>query len=177
MPMRFIAVFGSSTCQPGDEQYREAEAWGACIARQGFGVVTGGYQGAMEAVSKGAAEAGGQVVGVTVPTLFPQRKGPNPFVTVELPAPALIERIARLCDLSIAAVSLRGSIGTLAEIMAAWNIAYIDDLRSQPVKPLGVHDSWMPMLTAEHIMTPAQVKLLTPIASEDDLAAFCTRCK
>ncbi|MGE0434226.1 MAG: LOG family protein [Planctomycetota bacterium] len=175
MRSRFIAVFGSSSCRPGDEQYEEAVAWGRCIATAGFGVINGGYMGAMEAVSKGAAEAGAQVIGVTVPALFPDRDGANPWVSVELPAPSLLQRIAMLCDLSVASVTLRGSIGTLAEVMAAWNIAYIDDLRKQPTKPVGVHASWMPMLTTGHVMRDSQVRLITPIASLDDLAAFCKR--
>ncbi len=50
-----IVVFGSSTCLPDSAQYREAEELGRGLAESGFGVVTGGYGGTMEAVSKGAA--------------------------------------------------------------------------------------------------------------------------
>lgn len=50
-----IVVFGSSTCLPESAHYREAEELGRGLAESGFGVVTGGYGGTMEAVSKGAA--------------------------------------------------------------------------------------------------------------------------
>lgn len=49
-----IVIFGSSTCLPESTSYSEAEDLGHALAKSGFGVVTGGYGGTMEAVSKGA---------------------------------------------------------------------------------------------------------------------------
>ena len=60
-----ITIFGGTKPQPGDADYREAERLGSLLARAGHTVITGGYIGTMEAVSKGAAEAGGHVIGVT----------------------------------------------------------------------------------------------------------------
>ena len=61
-----IAVYGSSTAQEGDETYRMAQELGGALARAGADVVTGGYSGVMEACSRGAHEAGGHVIGITV---------------------------------------------------------------------------------------------------------------
>src|SRR5262245_10009308 len=74
-----IAVFGSSTVKPGDRAYELAHALGREIAKAGAGVMTGGYHGTMEAVSRGAHENGGHVVGVTV-ELFEKRGPVNAFV-------------------------------------------------------------------------------------------------
>ena len=60
-----VSVFGSSKPTPGDKTYTEALELGSLLAKRGHTVLTGGYMGTMEAVSRGAAEAGGHVIGVT----------------------------------------------------------------------------------------------------------------
>ena len=49
-----VVVFGSSSCKPGSTKYMQAEKLGMLLAQSRFGVVTGGYSGSMDAVSKGA---------------------------------------------------------------------------------------------------------------------------
>ncbi|MEJ5198439.1 MAG: DNA-binding protein, partial [Anaerolineae bacterium] len=63
--MRTIAVFGSSRREEESALYREAYELGRVLAGAGYAVLTGGYNGSMAAVSRGAAEAGGRVIGVT----------------------------------------------------------------------------------------------------------------
>jgi uncharacterized protein (TIGR00725 family) len=65
MTLETITVFGSSRPREGEALYREARALGAALAAKGFIVCTGGYGGTMEAVSRGAKEAGGQTLAVT----------------------------------------------------------------------------------------------------------------
>lgn len=62
---KVVTVFGGSSPKPGEEPYLEAETLGRLLAQAGLLVATGGYAGAMQAVSKGAAEAAGGVIGVT----------------------------------------------------------------------------------------------------------------
>lgn len=88
-------------------------------------MVTGGYGGTMEAASKGAAEAGGRVVGVTAAGLFRSRAGANPYVTHEIAARSITERIEILTDIAGGVLVLPGSIGTIAELVIAWNINHI----------------------------------------------------
>ncbi len=88
-------------------------------------MVTGGYAGVMEAVSSGAARAGGKVVGVTAPAVFPERSSPNSHLTDEVPAPTIPLRIATLLDGADAAIVLPGSIGTLAELVVSWNVRFV----------------------------------------------------
>jgi uncharacterized protein (TIGR00725 family) len=61
-----ITVFGTARSKEGDADYEEARLLGRLLAEAGHTVCTGGYAGAMEAVSRGAHEAGGHVVGVTL---------------------------------------------------------------------------------------------------------------
>jgi predicted Rossmann-fold nucleotide-binding protein len=60
-----ISVFGGSSPKPGEAAYDQAYQLGKLIGEAGFTVLTGGYIGTMEAISRGTAEAGGKVVGVT----------------------------------------------------------------------------------------------------------------
>jgi hypothetical protein len=120
-----VAVFGSSALLPDDPGWAEADRLGATLAAAGCTVVTGGYAGVMEAVSAGAASAGGRVVGITAPEVFPDRSSPNAHLTDEVPAPTIPLRIATLLDGTDAAVALPGSIGTLAELIVSWNVRFV----------------------------------------------------
>lgn len=131
-----IAVFGSSESQPGDADFDDAVRLGGLLASAGYSVINGGYAGLMEAVSIGAAGAGGTVFGVTVPELFPMRQGGNSSLTDEIPTATLTERIHELVVRSSAAIALPGSIGTLTELAVYWNDAYISALRGAPERPI-----------------------------------------
>lgn len=142
MPVR-ISVFGASAPRPGDVRYEAAVALGGDLATAGYSVATGGYGGLMEAVSRGAAEAGGHVVGVTAPSLFPDRAGANRWVAEEVPHNTLLHRINDLVEESAAAIVLPGSIGTLAELVAFWNNAFIARFSGGEPRPLiAVGDPW-----------------------------------
>lgn len=170
--MRLITVFGSSRLLSEQPGYAQAHAWGRAIAEAGFGVATGGYNGAMEAVSHGAKEAGGLVVGITAPVLFPQRSGPNVHVDLELPSSSLLTRIERLIDLSVACLALPGGVGTLTEIMAAWNLGHLAQMQGKPPKPLGVDAGWLEVIRPGLEVSPENLQLITPIDSPQALQAF-----
>ena len=75
----FISVFGSAMTEPGSRHWNKALQTGEALAKAGAVVMNGGYAGIMEAVSEGAARAGGAVVGITCRDL--PEKMPNRFVT------------------------------------------------------------------------------------------------
>ncbi len=133
-----ITVFGSSKPQPGQPAYQTAFRLGQLIAEGGHTVLTGGYMGTMEAVSRGAAEAGGHVIGVTCEEIERWRKnGPNPWVKEEWRCRTLFERIQRLiygCD---AAITLPGGPGTLAETTLYWNLLVIQSIPPRPLVLVG----------------------------------------
>lgn len=122
-----VCVFGASWAQADTPLYAEGVALGAALAAAGFDVVTGGYGGLMEAVSKGASEGGGGATGVLVPSLFPQRAASgNPFLTARVDAPTLLTRIdVMLHRAPRLLVAMPGTLGTLTELMAAWNVALL----------------------------------------------------
>ena len=133
---QIVAVFGSSQSQPGDAEYELGVDVGRLLAGAGFGVTNGGYGGAMEAVALGATAAGGRVIGVTAPSLFPGRHGQNEHLTEVVETTSLTERIHTMSELSSAAIVLPGSIGTLTELMVVWNDASIAPLRGVSPRPI-----------------------------------------
>ena len=76
-----VTVFGGARTIPGDSLYAEAYELGSLLAKAGHSVLTGGYIGTMEAVSRGAAEAGGHVIGITCDEIARWRPvSPHPWV-------------------------------------------------------------------------------------------------
>lgn len=140
-----IAVFGSSTARPEDPLYLRAADLGRALAQRGAAVVSGGYGGVMEAVSRGAHEAGGHVVGVTV-EMFEFRGGPNRWVRERVHTPDLFERLRVLTRLADGYVVPGGSVGTLNELFLAWTFASTSSRPLPPVVLLGDH--WRAWLEA-----------------------------
>lgn len=166
--MKVIAVFGSSRSLPGEPEYEAAVALGRLLAEAGLGVTNGGYAGLMEAVSRGAAEAGGTVVGVTVPPMFPDRRGGNAYLTSEITTSSLTERIHVMSETASASIVLGGSIGTMTELMVVWNDAFIATLRGQPPRPIvALRDAWEPTVSALTATLETTSGLVTFVQDEE----------
>ncbi len=133
-----LTVFGGSAPKPENYEYQESYLVGRLAAQAGWTVATGGYIGVMEAVSKGAAEAGGHVIGVTCEDLGWLRPvGANAWVKEERKFPTLRERLWHLVDICDAAIAMPGGVGTLAEISVMWNGLIIHSVRPKPLVLVG----------------------------------------
>jgi len=133
-----ITVFGGSKPVPGDPAYFDAQLLGQQLAEAGYSVQTGGYIGIMEAVSRGAAEAGGHVIGITCEEIEKWRPvGPNPWVIEEIRFPTLKERLYALMTNCDAAIALPGGIGTLQEIVVMWAQLQIGAIDPKPLVLVG----------------------------------------
>jgi hypothetical protein len=136
-----ISVFGGSQTKEGDAAYAEALELGRRLAQRGHIVLTGGYIGTMEAVSRGAHEAGGHVIGVTCEDIETWRKiGANTWVKEERRCKTLMERLTGLIEGCDAALALPGGPGTLTEISLMWNLMVIQVLHRRPLILIG--DGW-----------------------------------
>jgi len=133
-----ISVFGGAQPQPNSPAYEEARLLGGLLAQRGHTVLTGGYIGVMEAVSRGAHEAGGHVIGVTCEDIEAWRKvSKNQWVKEEWRKKTLIERLQALVEGCDAAIALPGGVGTLAEISIMWNLMVVESLHRRPLILIG----------------------------------------
>jgi predicted Rossmann-fold nucleotide-binding protein len=108
------------------------------LGEQGHTVLTGGYVGTMEAVSRGAAAAGGHVVGVTCDEIQAWRaSAPNAWIAEELRFPSLRLRLMALIDQCDAAMALPGGPGTLAEISMMWSHLLTGAIPPRPLVLIG----------------------------------------
>lgn len=133
-----ITVFGGSQPKPGETAYQDALLLGRLIAQAGYTLLNGGYIGTMEALSRGATEAGGHVIGVTCDQIEAWRPvKANRWVTEEWHYPSFQERIFALIEKCDACLALPGGIGTLAELVLTWNLLLTHVLPSRPLILIG----------------------------------------
>src|SRR6184192_2348036 len=118
-PEIIVTVFGSSRPCEGDPDYEEARVLGRALAKHGFAVCSGGYAGVMEAVSRGAKEAGGKTYGVTAEFFKPKA---NAWIDVEVRMKTWQERLFELIRLGDGFVACKGGTGTLVELAVVWEM-------------------------------------------------------
>ena len=115
-----VSVFGTGRVKPDQPAYGFAEQVGRALAQAGFAIANGGYRGIMQASAKGAAEAGGTVIGVTCSAF--KKSVANEYVTREMTTGSLDERLDTLVKLGRAYVVLPGGTGTLLELAMVWEL-------------------------------------------------------
>jgi len=164
-----ISVFGGSQPKEGSPAYQEAYELGKLLAEAGHTVLTGGYIGTMEAVSRGASEAGGHVIGVTCAEI--ERWRPvkaNGWVKEEWRRETLIERLQALVEGCDAAIALPGGPGTLTEIAVTWNLMIVGAM--PPRSLILVGDGWQTVLDQVYqsfdAYIPANQRELVQFASD-----------
>ncbi|OLD82310.1 MAG: hypothetical protein AUG46_12050 [Acidobacteria bacterium 13_1_20CM_3_58_11] len=137
-----VTVFGSSRPHEGDADYEEARILGRCLAKHGFFVCSGGYGGVMEAVSRGAKEAGGKTLGVTAE--FFKAAKINAWIDVEVRRESWEERLFELIRRADGFVACKGGTGTLVELAVVWEMLNKSVMSEKPFAVLG--DFWQPVL-------------------------------
>jgi uncharacterized protein (TIGR00730 family) len=143
MSRETITIFGSGKSGPGDQAYITAYEIGRLLAQSGFTIANGGYGGTMTAAAKGAAEAGGEVIGVTCSAF--KQSCPNKYITREIVTGSLQERLNKLTELGAGYIALPGGTGTLLELAHVWELKNKGFLNHQ--KPLIIIGGfWRPLL-------------------------------
>ncbi|HEX9411067.1 MAG TPA: TIGR00725 family protein [Actinomycetota bacterium] len=113
----YVAVCGPDPCSPDVAQ--QSEEVGRLLARAGAVLVCGGLGGSMEAAARGAAEAGGTVLGILPGA---NRGGANPYLTFAIPTGMGEARNTLIVRSSDALIAVAGEFGTLSEIAFALKI-------------------------------------------------------
>ncbi len=147
MPIRRLAVFCASTPGADPGLSTAANAVGRELADRGIGLVYGGGGGGlMGAVSQGALDAGGEVIGV-IPAFMIDREWGRSDLTALHVVESMHERKAMMADLADAFLALPGGLGTLEELFEVWTWRQIG-LHRKPLGLLDVGGFWQPMVRA-----------------------------
>ena len=147
--MKTITVFGSAQLRPPDPLYATAEQIGADLARANYRVMTGGYYGIMEAVSKGACEAGGAVCGVTTDQIGARYSlQPNRFNSEIVHFGSLRDRLSYMVEKADAYLAMPGGTGTLHEIAETWELMRIGGIPTRTLICYGA--LWRGIIGALH---------------------------
>ena len=160
-----VSVFGSARTPRDHPEYAAGRALGSALARSGFAVITGGGPGAMEAVNRGASEAGGISVGLGIELPFEQRL--NDWVDVGLNFRYFFARKTMFVKYAQAFVILPGGFGTLDELFEALTLVQTRKVTRFPVILFGT-DYWAGLiawirstLIPAGKVNPADLDLLT----------------
>jgi uncharacterized protein (TIGR00730 family) len=128
---RAVAVFGSARVGPDHPSYEAAREVGRGLARRGYGVITGGGPGIMEAANRGASEEGGLSVGANIELPFEQRA--NPYANLTIDFRYFFVRKTMFVKYSEAFVVFPGGYGTLDELFEALVLIQVGKVREFPV--------------------------------------------
>jgi uncharacterized protein (TIGR00730 family) len=130
-----VSIFGSTRVRPGDDVYIKAEQIGRLLAENGFGVITGGGPGVMEAANKGAASAGGRSIGLNIE--LPLEQKPNPYANITLRFRYFFVRKVMFVKYAVAYIILPGGFGTIDELFESITLIQTHKIKPFPVIMVG----------------------------------------
>lgn len=159
-----IPIFGSARLKPETEYYQSAEKLAGMLVKQGYGILSGGGPGIMEAASKGAYENGGISVGLNIE--LPMEQHPNKYQNVELDFRYFFIRKVCFMKYAVAVVAYPGGFGTLDEFSEALTLMQTNKVNRVPLVLVG-RNFWQPMIDWFR-----NVMLIDGTIHEEDMALF-----
>ena len=132
-----VSIFGSARTSASNPYYKLAEQIAKAIVQSGYGVITGGGPGIMEAGNKGANQAGGTSVGLNIDLPFEQHD--NPFIDSDksLDFDYFFVRKVMFVKYSQGFVVMPGGFGTLDELFEAITLIQTNKIEKFPIILVG----------------------------------------
>jgi uncharacterized protein (TIGR00730 family) len=157
-----VTIFGSARTPPDDPSYAVAVETARLLAKAGFGIITGGGPGIMEAANKGAQEGGNLSIGCNIELPFEQ--APNPYLDISLDFRYFFVRKTMFVKYSNAFIIFPGGFGTMDELFEALTLIQTKKVSNFPVILYG-SKYWGGLLNWIRVTMLEEEKV-----SEDDVA-------
>jgi hypothetical protein len=181
-----VAIFGGSQAPGDNPHYQQAAVLASKIAKKGFGVITGGGPGMMEAANEGAQAVGGKSCGLCID--LPTEEKPNPFIDQKylFKFRYFFVRKVMFVRYAQAFVVFPGGFGTLDELFEALTLIKTKKIASFPVFMVG-KAFWSGLLDwlktsplKDHYINPEDFKLITITDDLDEvveaIVRHCSEC-
>ena len=130
-----VTIFGSARIMPDDPMYAAAVRTARGLAERGFGVITGGGPGIMEAANRGAVEGGGDSIGCNIELPFEQ--GTNAYVETAIDFRYFFVRKTMFVKYAEGFIIFPGGFGTMDELFEALTLIQTGKVRHFPVVLFG----------------------------------------
>ena len=174
-----ISIFGSARTKPENTYYQLGIEVAEKLAKAGYGIITGGGPGIMEAANKGAQEGKGKSVGLNIDLPFEQNH--NPYIDQEhnLEFDYFFVRKVIFVKYSQGFVILPGGLGTLDELFEALTLIQTKKINKRPVVLIG-HTYWdgliswikSAMLEQEANISPEDLDLFKVVDTSDEAVKY-----
>lgn len=170
-----VSIFGSARTKPDHEYYKLGEEIAEKLTRKGYGIITGGGPGIMEAGNKGARATGGKSVGLNI--VLPFEQSHNPYIDLDklMNFDYFFVRKVMFLKYAQGFVVLPGGFGTLDELFEALTLIQTHKVAQFPVVLVGTEFwsglvEWIQktMLEKEHNLSPEDMFLFKVVDTADD---------
>ncbi|MBX2903425.1 MAG: TIGR00730 family Rossman fold protein [Chitinophagales bacterium] len=140
-----VSIFGSARTQPNNAYYQHAETLAQKLVEAGYGIITGGGPGIMEAANKGAKESGGVSVGLHIE--LPHEEGCNQYVDPDkiIAFKYFFARKVMFIRYAQAVVYMPGGFGTMDELFEVLTLVQTKKIQHIPMIFFGT-DYWKGLL-------------------------------
>ncbi|WP_136465742.1 TIGR00730 family Rossman fold protein [Flagellimonas onchidii] len=170
-----VSIFGSARTKPGEPYYELSVKVAESVAEAGYGIITGGGPGIMEAGNKGANLAGGTSVGLNIDLPFEQHDNPYIDPDKSLDFDYFFVRKVMFVKYSQGFVVMPGGFGTLDELFEAITLIQTNKIHKFPIVLVGTEFwgglfEWIKstMLEAGNI-SPTDLDLIKIVDTEDEV--------
>ena len=170
-----VSIFGSARTQPDHAYYKLATDVAAAVAKAGYGIITGGGPGIMEAANKGAQQANGPSVGLNIALPFEQSSNPYIDKDKNLSFEYFFIRKVMFVKYAQAFVVLPGGFGTLDELFESLTLIQTKKISRIPIILVGTKFwkgliDWIKIsLIEEKLISPEDLDLFSVVDTQEEV--------
>ncbi|MEK7118121.1 MAG: TIGR00730 family Rossman fold protein [Patescibacteria group bacterium] len=173
-----VSVFGSARTNPGHRHYKLAEEIAYKLTKSGYGIISGGGSGIMEAANKGAQRAGGKSVGLSIVLPYEQRSNPHVDHDKLFNFKYFFVRKVMFVRYAQGFVVLPGGLGTLDELTEALTLIQTEKIARFPIVLMdraywaGLLKWWKEVMLEEGNIDKDDLKFFHVVDTPDEAVAI-----